>query len=1667
MTKLISGRVAKVNSANVSADRYEFLSLDEAEPDLGLPTSEGQVFTSNVTGTRSWLTLNTTNVVEAINLYYTNARVITAVTPTLTTANVLERAGNLYFTNARVVSALTAGQNITIEANGRISATAAANVSAAEIRNALTNATVPGNLTVTGRITSNGLIVNGIEIVTGGSNEANIVATRITANIWNNLYTANVIETSGNLYFTNSRVVSALIAGQNITIEANGRISAVAANTSTILASLTDSTIRGNLTVTELLTSNSLIVNGPAEIKGNLKVGLGIGGNILGVNFMTAENFLANTTTANNMVIYGNVVIGTGSGGSITDAYLISADYVRANVMYANSISTNSIIVNGLEIVSGSTLEANIIVARLTANIITTNTIIVNGLEIVNGTSGEANLAVSKITANIIFANNFVLNGVPISNLQSQVNNLTTDQVAEGTNNLYYTNSRARTAYTAGQNITIAANGRIDASTSAILGSLAESSIQGNLRVTGTVTANGFVSTGVGVPTLVSSSNINIIASSGEVTITTKNLRVAGNLIVTNSITANSITINGIEIVTGGTNEANIAATRINTNSITANIWNNLYTSNIIDNLNVFSNTNSIAATVIPFLTTANVVELPGNLYYTNSRVLSAVNPLLTTANVVESTNNLYYTNSRVRSAFSGGTGVTYDSIAGTISIGQDVATTSDVVFKNLSLNGNLYILGNLVSVFANTLTVSDPMIQLGYGNPGDSYDLGFIGHYYDGATERHAGLIRDHTDGKFKFFNNLVTEPGSNDLDTGHDSFRYANLVVQKLESNLLVTDTITANSFNSPGGDITIRGNLIPSVDSVFSLGTSANRWKDVYLYATSVYLGNTQLSSNSVTGGLDVTTPTGAKLDLSTANLFASGLIYGDLVGRVSTLSNHTTSNLAEGTNLYFTNTRVVSALIAGQNIIIEANGRISANITTTLANLQSQISNLTTDQIPEGTVNLYYTNSRVVSAFTAGDNIIIESNGRISANVTTTIANLQSQISGLTTDQIAEGTTNKYFTNSRAILAVIPAATQLTVTTPVFNYNIDQYSGDNPTIYVNAGETISFNLDIGASHPFNIRVSNGGSNYDTGLTHIANDGTVSTGSSAQGKVTGKLFWKVPYSLAGSTYVYQCSNHGSMVGDIVIQRPVSTITTANVAENTNLYFTAARALSAVNPRLTTANVIEEPNFVGFINEYFTNVRAVTAITSSGILTTANVIETSGNLYFTNTRVLSALTNENVQVENLYANSTIYANALIIRNISVTDTVLLGSNVSGGAFSGNSLVVESVTANVWNNLYTANVIETSGNLYFTNSRVVSALTAGQSIIIEANGRISANVSAIITAGENVTIEANGRLSVTLIPVTTINDSVRFVATGATTYNLNTLVNDPKNVLVIVEGLVQIPVVDYTVSGTSLILADAPVVGTNIEVRLFGVDTINSARALSAVVDTFVGDGSNIVYTLSSTPPNKNFVTVMIDGIYQQSDIYTLSGKNITFPEAPGVGANIDIRVIGGAAGSTYNTRTFTANGTVSSFALTEGFTRDTILVFENGVAQMPLTDYDVVNNSLIFTNPPAANVVVQVREMGISGISAANVIAAIRSLDQVTGNLVPTTNASKDLGSPSKNFNNLYLNQNGLVLSNVRIGATETALTITSSSNVTTTITSTQTLASRSFGLSLIFGG
>ncbi len=114
---------------------------------------------------------------------------------------------------------------------------------------------------------------------------------------------------------------------------------------------------------------------------------------------------------------------------------------------------------------------------------------------------------------------------------------------------------------------------------------------------------------------------------------------------------------------------------------------------------------------------------------------------------------------------------------------------------------------------------------------------------------------------------------------------------------------------------------------------------------------------------------------------------------------------------------------------------------------------------------------------------------------------------------------------------------PAITALDVTNSgslAYLFN-NQYSGNNPTIYAISGTTIAFNLNV-TGHPFLIQTS-GGSNYNTGLVHVATNGTVSTGTNAQGQVTGTLYWQIPAATTGS-YRYQCSLHGAMVGTITIK-------------------------------------------------------------------------------------------------------------------------------------------------------------------------------------------------------------------------------------------------------------------------------------------------------------------------------------------------------------------------------------------------------------------------------------------------------------------------------------------------------------------------------------------------
>jgi len=124
---------------------------------------------------------------------------------------------------------------------------------------------------------------------------------------------------------------------------------------------------------------------------------------------------------------------------------------------------------------------------------------------------------------------------------------------------------------------------------------------------------------------------------------------------------------------------------------------------------------------------------------------------------------------------------------------------------------------------------------------------------------------------------------------------------------------------------------------------------------------------------------------------------------------------TDDLTEGTtNLYFTNQRALDATASAY----DAAGAAS----TALQDAKDYADALDTDDVAEGTVNYYYTDTR---AKTAAANLLTNStlsNITITGDENGLTITAENGVADSTTDNLTEGTTNLYFTNSRAQAAV---------------------------------------------------------------------------------------------------------------------------------------------------------------------------------------------------------------------------------------------------------------------------------------------------------------------------------------------------------------------------------------------------------------------------------------------------------------------------------------------------------------------------------------------------------------------------------------------------------------------------------------------------------------------
>jgi len=268
---------------------------------------------------------------------------------------------------------------------------------------------------------------------------------------------------------------------------------------------------------------------------------------------------------------------------------------------------------------------------------------------------------------------------------------------------------------------------------------------------------------------------------------------------------------------------------------------------------------------------------------------------------------------------------------------------------------------------------------------------------------------------------------------------------------------------------------------------------------------------ISGNTIqfTGGAGITTSSteaGEIVITNTNNSFSAVNVSGQNNLTAGQLSD--TLNLVAGSNITLTTDDTTNSI----TIDATSSGPSSNSFTTISIATQSDV---------------------VADSSTDTLNLVAGTGIAITTNPTTDTITITNTVSSFAFSQLSDVTSLGINIDQ----VYLPAITMLTVTNSGASaYRFDQYgSVNNPTVYAINGTTIAFKLTA-SGHPFLIQTG-AGTNYNIGLIHVATDGTVSTGASAQGKDSGTLYWKIPTDISGG-YRYQCSIHAPMVGSITIK-------------------------------------------------------------------------------------------------------------------------------------------------------------------------------------------------------------------------------------------------------------------------------------------------------------------------------------------------------------------------------------------------------------------------------------------------------------------------------------------------------------------------------------------------
>ena len=212
-------------------------------------------------------------------------------------------------------------------------------------------------------------------------------------------------------------------------------------------------------------------------------------------------------------------------------------------------------------------------------------------------------------------------------------------------------------------------------------------------------------------------------------------------------------------------NADTIYATNANTNAAISQINTNL------------TSTNTAIRSLIT-TQTSRVDLVNTNLTSTNTALRTLISDRLQVANAearYSNTAQLANTNTYIATKVDSAGPTTSGLFAHT---GRATISTNLTVSGNTHIDGNLTVEGGVTYISTSTLNVDDTMVKLAANNAADTVDTGIYGKYVitGNSAVKYSGYFRDATDGVFKFYEDLDTEPTST-VNTSDNNYNLAQL--------------------------------------------------------------------------------------------------------------------------------------------------------------------------------------------------------------------------------------------------------------------------------------------------------------------------------------------------------------------------------------------------------------------------------------------------------------------------------------------------------------------------------------------------------------------------------------------------------------------------------------------------------------------------------------------------------------------------------------------------------------------------------------------------------------------------------------------------------------------------------------------------------------------------